>query len=213
MLTTTLYYTSLPSTTRLKGEPVPRVTILESKAEQALSVSHTDTHHVWRVFNPDNEALVHIWIEHPSLVTFKLKQEDELNISRQNSHQSIWSSRTFKLFIYATKVFILPIGFTQAFAKERWADTNYFINEDSHLYIYYPTLPVLVRSIQRKRLVVIWGRCSRYWVIFCRMCIICPQVYSMISRWKRHGDHCEGVFSSQACYHFLSFHSVSVPGI
>ena len=119
VITATLYYTTLPPSTRSKDEPVSRATILRSKAEQALSVSHTDTHHVRRVFNPDNEALVHIWIEHPSLVTFKLKQEDELNISLQNSHQSIWSLRTFKLFIYATKVFILPIGFTQAFAKER----------------------------------------------------------------------------------------------
>ena len=112
VITATLYYTTLPPSTRSKDEPVSRATILRSKAEQALFESHSDAHHVWRVFNPDNEALVHIRIEHPSLVTFKLKHEDDLNINRRNSHRSIWSSRTFRLVTYITKVLILPIGFT-----------------------------------------------------------------------------------------------------
>ena len=91
---------------------------------------------VWQVFNPDNEALVHIWIGGPSLVTFKLKHEDELNNNRQNGHRSIWSSQTFKPFTEIDPPYQIHTGLCKGMVSQCELSLS------MGTYVYYLTLPV-----------------------------------------------------------------------
>lgn len=113
VITATLYYSTLPSPSRQKDEPVSRASIQRSKAEQAMFESHSDAHQIWRIFNPENDPLVHLRIEHPTLMTLDLKHDDTTtNAKWRNSHRPRLSSRTFRFVSWIAKVLILPIGVT-----------------------------------------------------------------------------------------------------
>ncbi|EJD05935.1 uncharacterized protein FOMMEDRAFT_26728 [Fomitiporia mediterranea MF3/22] len=114
VITSTLYYSTLPVAPERHMDsmrsPATRASVLKSKAEQTKLDAHSTAREIWRVFNPDDNKLVHLRVEAPAIVVVNHKPSSDS--SEHRVHRSRWPARTLRSFWWVFKVMVIPIGTT-----------------------------------------------------------------------------------------------------
>ncbi|KLO18534.1 hypothetical protein SCHPADRAFT_844758 [Schizopora paradoxa] len=106
-----LYYSTLPPTAKptMDMPPLSRPSAVHSKASDLHATKHHDALHLWRVLNPEDDRLLHLRIESPSIVTLRVPEN---GTTSRPSARSKWSNRTLRSLWWISKIMVLPIGTT-----------------------------------------------------------------------------------------------------